>query len=110
MEHSEKKTLLHGEAIAIGMVLANYISSELTGFPKNKLHLTTTRFLSLYKRYNFTEKDIDEIIQLLRFDKKNTNGNVNFVLLEDFNMYRIDQQVSNELIRNAFNFYKIFKI
>jgi 3-dehydroquinate synthase len=110
LEHSEKNTLLHGEAIAIGMVLANYISSEIVGFPKEKLHLTTARILSIYKRFDFTEKDIDEIIQLLRFDKKNTNGNVNFVLLEDFNKYLIDQQVSNELIRKAFNFYKIFKI
>lgn len=106
---SEKETLLHGEAIAIGMVLANYISSELKNFPKKKLQQTTTTFLSLYKRYDFTENDIEKVIQLLKFDKKNTNGNVNFVLLKDFSSYVIDQKVSNELIRKSFSFYKNFE-
>lgn len=106
---SEKETLLHGEAIAIGMVLATYISSELKKFPKKKLQQTTSRFLSIYKRYHFTEKDIEKIIQLLKFDKKNTNGNVNFVLLKDFSIHVTDQQVSNELIRKSFDFYKNFK-
>lgn len=110
LENQTKETLLHGEAIAIGMVLANYLSAELKGFPKEKLEQTTATFLSIYKRYSFTEKDIEQVIHLLKFDKKNTNGKVNFVLLSDFNKYSIDQQVDNELIRKAFKFYKKFKI
>ncbi len=109
LENSEKQTLLHGEAIAIGMILANYLSAALKNFPEKKLQETTKTLLSIYKRYDFSENDIEQIIQLLKFDKKNSHGNVNFVLLEDFNSYVIDQQVANELIRNAFNFYKNFK-
>ncbi|WP_432410437.1 3-dehydroquinate synthase [Rasiella sp. SM2506] len=109
LENSDKKTLLHGEAIAIGMILANYLSAQLKNFPQKKLEQTTKIFLSIYKRYDFSEHDIEQIIQLLKFDKKNTDGNVNFVLLEDFNRYIIDQQIDNELIRSAFNFYKNFK-
>lgn len=110
LENSEKKTLLHGEAIAIGMILANYLSMELKNFPKKKLQQTTKTFLSIYMRYDFTKNDIEQIIQLLKFDKKNTHGNVNFVLLEDFNHYAIDQQVDNDLIIKAFKFYKNFEI
>ncbi len=110
LDNSEKKPLLHGEAIAIGMILANYLSTELKGFPKEKLQNTTATFLSIYERYTFTENDIEKIIELLKFDKKNTNGNVNFVLLKNFNIYAIDQTVSNELIRQAFTFYKNFTI
>jgi 3-dehydroquinate synthase len=109
LDHSTKKTLLHGEAIAIGMILANYLSTELKNFPKEKLQQTTKTFLSIYERYDFSEKDIEQIIQLLKFDKKNTNGNVNFVLLNDFNSYIINQHVSNDLIHSAFYFYKNFK-
>lgn len=110
LKNSDKHPLLHGEAIAIGMVLANYLSSELKKFPKEKLQQTTAIFLSIYGCYDFTENDVEKIIELLKFDKKNTDGNVNFVLLEDFSSYAIDQQVDNELIRSAFNFYKNFKI
>jgi len=110
LENTEKTSLLHGEAIAIGMVLANYLSAELKGFPQKKLQETTATILAIYKRYNFTETDIEKIIQLLKFDKKNTHGKINFVLLEDFNVYAINQQVDNDLIRKAFDFYKKFKI
>ncbi|MAZ72075.1 MAG: 3-dehydroquinate synthase [Flavobacteriaceae bacterium] len=109
LENPKKEPLLHGEAVAIGMLLATYLSAELKGFPKEKLNNITQTLLTLYKKYNFTEKDIEAIIQLLKFDKKNTHGNVNFVLLEDFNRYAIDQQVDNNLIRSAFKFYKNFK-
>ncbi|RDK83487.1 3-dehydroquinate synthase [Marinirhabdus gelatinilytica] len=110
LENPEKATLLHGEAIAVGMVLANYISAEKEGFPQQKLLATTTTFLSIYNRVAFNQTDVEEIIKLLKFDKKNTNGNINFVLLEDFGKYVIDKVVDNTVIHQAFAFYKNFKI
>ena len=110
LENTNKELLLHGEAIAIGMILANYISATLLHFPNRKLQATTHRILEHFAKYDFTENDIEEIIGLLKFDKKNTRGNINFVLLEDFENYKIDQQVSNDVILKAFEYYKNFKI
>jgi 3-dehydroquinate synthase len=99
------ETLLHGEAIAIGMILATYISHVIYDFPKDKLNEITRVLKNNYKHMSFSRKDITKIIDLLKFDKKNTHGDINFVLLKDIAQPRLDCAVSNTLIFEAFNFY-----
>ncbi|WP_417887614.1 3-dehydroquinate synthase [Zunongwangia sp.] len=106
LTHQEKQTLLHGEAVAIGIILATYISKELKNFPKDKLEGITKRIIELYGKVDFSQKDIEKIIDLMKFDKKNEAGIINFVLLKDIGAPEIDCQVPNELIFNAFEFYK----
>jgi 3-dehydroquinate synthase len=106
LENDSKQTLLHGEAIAVGMILATYISSELLSFPKDKLKDITDTLLSNFPKVSFDEKDIEEIIKLLIYDKKNRSGKVYFVLLYDIGKYKSDCEVPNALINNAFNYYK----
>jgi len=97
--------LLHGEAVAIGLILACHISNSLLGFPKNKLDRLVQLYSSYFTKFSFSKTDINEILNLLKFDKKNTNGQVNFVLLNDIGSYTIKGDVSKDLIFNAFNFY-----
>lgn len=106
LENESKTTLLHGEAIVIGMILATYLSYELVGFPENKLHDIKNALVKLYGKTNFNTDEITAIIELMKFDKKNSHGNINFVLLEDIGKAKIDQIVSNELIHKAFNYYQ----
>ncbi len=105
LSSKHKTTLLHGEAIAIGMVLATYISYKLTGFPKEKLETIKTAFLNIYGKVAFDNDDYQNIIELLKYDKKNTHGNINFVLLEDIGKTKIDCLVDNDIILEAFNYY-----
>ncbi|MCB0458283.1 MAG: 3-dehydroquinate synthase [Flavobacteriaceae bacterium] len=106
LEDSKKPTLLHGEAVAIGLLLETYISSELLGFPKAKLLHISEKITSLFPKVHFNSKDIKEIIKLLIFDKKNTHGIIQFVLLEDIGTPKTNCIVSNELIEKAFKFYE----
>ncbi len=108
LKTANKTHLLHGEAIAIGMILATFISSEQLSFPKKKLEETTKLILNHFEKVVFTEADIEEIIKLLIFDKKNSNGQIHFVLLEDIGNYKLNCTVPNELIYKSFNFYKNF--
>ena len=52
------------------------------------------------------ENEYDRIIDLLKYDKKNNHGNINFVLLEAIGKTKIDCLVDNSIIIDAFNFYK----
>ncbi|TDN87947.1 3-dehydroquinate synthase [Salegentibacter sp. 24] len=106
LTHSERTTLLHGEAIAIGLVLATYLSEKLQGFPEEKLQDITVKILDIYDRVEFSKEDIAQIIDLMKYDKKNSHGNINFVLLKDIGEPVIDCRVPNELIWNAFEYYK----
>ncbi|SFZ91684.1 3-dehydroquinate synthase [Flaviramulus basaltis] len=104
---SENKTvLLHGEAIAIGMILASYISTELLAFPKQTTLDIKDLLINYYGKVNIDESEYSTIIELLKYDKKNNHGNVNFVLLEEIGKPKIDCIVEENIIINAFKFYE----
>ena len=105
LQNKSKKELLHGEAIAIGMILATYISSKQTNFPKDKMIKIKETILGLFPKISFDSSDYANIMSLLKFDKKNNYGNINFVLLNDIGKPVLDCQVTNELILESFDFY-----
>lgn len=105
LTHPEKDKLLHGEAIAVGMILESFISTELLKFPSNKLQEITTTIIKLFGGVAIDMKDINEINSLLKHDKKNSNGKVNFVLLEDISRPKRDIEVPEDLIIKSFEFY-----
>ena len=105
LENKSIQTLSHGKAVAIGIVLATYISSRLMGFDKDKLMAITSFILSVFKKQVFNTEDIASIIALLIHDKKNKDGAVLFVLLEDYGVVHLDKKVPNSLIEEAFEFY-----
>lgn len=97
--------LLHGEAIAIGMILETYLSHRIYGFPKDKLEAITTYTLSLFEKHFYDESAIKTIIELMMFDKKNSNGKVKFVLMKNLGDFALDCEVNEALIFDAFHFY-----
>ncbi len=108
LSSQERRTLLHGEAIAIGMVLATYISHKQLDFPERSLQKVTKFIGEHYAKESFSRQEIDEIIKLLIFDKKNSHGAIQFVLLKDIGNHQLNCTVSNDLIYEAFNFYSNF--
>tara|TARA_R110002020_G_scaffold154714_6_gene335178 strand:- start:63562 stop:64638 length:1077 start_codon:yes stop_codon:yes gene_type:complete len=109
LTHPVKKRLLHGEAIAIGMILANYLSAQQATFSIEMRDETSQEIEKYYDKIAFEKEDINEIIKLLKFDKKNSHGRINFVLLNDIGSAAIDQEIANDLIYEAFNYYKNLK-
>ncbi|TYA71883.1 3-dehydroquinate synthase [Seonamhaeicola marinus] len=105
LSNPDKETLLHGEAIVIGMILANYISSQLTGFPMEVTDAIKSLFISHYGQVVIDEKEYQPIMELLKYDKKNNHGNINFVLLKSIGNPVIDCKVDNDIIVDAFKYY-----
>lgn len=103
---SELPTLLHGEAIAIGMILELYLSTIILGFPKEETDLIAQRIVALFGKETFDVPAIEAIIELLIHDKKNSHGQVLFVLLEDYGKPCLNKTINNDLIREAFSYYK----
>jgi 3-dehydroquinate synthase len=109
LKNNQFQSLLHGEAIAIGMILATYLSHRLLNFPIEKLKDVSTTILKIYKKVKFSKMDIQEIMELLIYDKKSRSGKVLFVLLEDIGVFKIDQEVPEELIIKAFDYYEDYR-
>ena len=105
LESEDKENLTHGEAIAIGMVCECYISHKLLNFPVDKLNEVKEVVLSIYTKTKLLKEDFSAIMNLLKHDKKNVNGQVNFVLLNDFEDFKIDCKVDEDLIVGSMEFY-----
>lgn len=105
LENADKTPLLHGEAIAIGMLLETYLSTKICGLSNVELQIINEGILKTFSKVEITKNDQKIIIDLLQHDKKNSHGVVKFVLLEAIGKPKIDCVVSNELILEAFNYY-----
>ncbi|PHR72828.1 MAG: 3-dehydroquinate synthase [Lutibacter sp.] len=104
LESESKENLTHGEAIAIGMITETYLSNKLFGFPQEKLEEVKEKITTIYGKVAITRADYTPIMNLLKHDKKNTNGNVNFILLSDLEKVNYDCVVSEELIIESLNY------
>jgi len=101
----QKNKLLHGEAIAIGMICESYISSKIKGLntevtDKIKMHL-----LKFFSKVKFSKSDISEIINLIKFDKKNHLYTPKFVLAKSIGKMEFDVDVDENLIFESFSYY-----
>ena len=100
-----KSKLLHGEAIAIGMILEAYIASRLSGLSQEECDEIKNVFNSIYPKINFNKQEIKKILALLQFDKKNSHGIIKFTLIESIGKAVIDIEVPNKLLEASFNYY-----
>ena len=106
LENENKKSLLHGEAIAIGMILESFISLEKEMINQFEYLQIKNAIKSIYEYVAFEENDIQPIMELLIHDKKNEYGNIQFALIEGIGKIKINQSVESELILRAFQDYK----
>ncbi|MFL9836108.1 3-dehydroquinate synthase [Flavobacterium sp. ST-75] len=105
LDTEEKTTLLHGEAIAIGMVLESYISFKKDLLTLNDYTQIKEVITSIFGKTEFSQTDIENIMKLLSHDKKSEFGEVLFVVLNGIGKASFNEPVNNELITEAFHDY-----
>jgi 3-dehydroquinate synthase len=102
--HSHK-AILHGEAVAAGMILESHLSLS-KGLISNVEYLQIKQLIKgLFGTLPLSGEDQDKVVQLLAHDKKNEYGNIRFALLRGIGNIQIDETADNELIYSAFEDY-----
>ena len=103
---SEKiNDLKHGEAIVIGMITELYISHKKLNFPMKDLMVIKDHLDKYFDLISFSDCDIDQIYELLIYDKKNSSNKINFVLLKGIGEPILDQSVNSDIFKESFLFY-----
>ena len=102
--HDKNTPLTHGHAVALGMILAAYLS-----FKQNNLKFTFVNSIKnvLLKHYplpSWSKGEIKKILDYLKFDKKNISGKILFVLLDENRKPVFNQEVHEGLIYEAFDY------
>lgn len=102
----ENRTVLHGYAVAWGLVSELYLSCALTGFPTDKMRQTVQFIKEYYGTFDFDCKHYEHLYELMKHDKKNVGDTINFSLLSDIGGIQLDQHATKELIFEAFDFLR----
>ncbi len=105
LENPKKEALTHGEAIAIGMVCEAHLSSKVLEFSEDKVSEIKNAIIKIYGKVALSKEDFQPILELMKHDKKNVGGEINFVLLNDYEDFKINSKASDELIKESLQFY-----
>lgn len=98
--------ILHGYAVAWGLVCELYLAHIKVGFPIDKMRQTIYFIKSHYGRLAFNCKHYDQFYELMRHDKKNESvDEINFTLLSEIGEVKINQTATKEEIFEALDFY-----
>ena len=100
------KPLLHGEAVAIGMICEAYISKKKGLLTEAELTEVETFIFSVYEKVNIAASDIPAITELALQDKKNTGSVIKCTLLDGIGKAVFDQPVTLVDIQASIQYYR----
>ena len=92
MQHG--KPVPHGYAVAWGLVTEAVLSHLLLKFPSNDVYLLGNFVRDNYRDFPFTCDDYDDLLALMRHDKKSHDGEISCTLLASIGDYRINQTLT----------------
>ncbi|MEJ8802973.1 3-dehydroquinate synthase [Pontibacter sp. H249] len=102
-----EQELLHGEAVAVGMLCEAWLSVNHKLLSQEELDKIETFLVSVYEKVHLTEADIQSIAQLALQDKKNTRTTINCTLLSGIGKAVYDQPVTVQQIVESLRYYSL---
>ena len=106
MALAKGRPILHGYAVAYGIMCELYLSVMKTGFPVDTMRQVNSFILEHYGRMTITCDDYPTLLQLMTHDKKNTGNQINFTLLHGVGDLALNQTATKEEIEEALDFYR----
>jgi 3-dehydroquinate synthase len=106
LSFEKKRPVLHGHAVAAGLVAELYLSYQCCGFPLETLRHTVNFIKTNYPPFFYDCDDYEALYELMTHDKKNRDGIINFTLLAQPGDIRINQQSDKEKIFESLDFYR----
>ncbi|WP_420148671.1 3-dehydroquinate synthase [Spirosoma sp.] len=101
-----RKRLLHGEAIAVGMISEAFIAFQKKMIDKDLLNATEEYIFSVYGNVRLQDEDIEPILALTLQDKKNRGNQVRMSLLDGPGSCAYDIPVTTAEMRRSLEFYR----
>lgn len=97
--------ILHGEAVAAGLVCELYLSVVCCGLSTEITEKTFAALSGIFPQLPIHENMFAELLVLMQQDKKNDKQQINFTLLEELGKPKINQNVDPALIFSSLNYY-----
>lgn len=98
---NEKKQILHGYAVAFGMVIEASMSSDFSSLSEAEVEDIQNTVDRIYGKAPLEMKEREKLIAYMRFDKKNEHNQINFTLLEKIGLFNVNNFISEDHISKA---------
>ena len=103
---NDQSPLLHGEAIAIGMICEAYLSRRVNNLDETELEDISHYLNAIYPSYSIDPSIYPVLIDLMRNDKKNENNQLGFALLRNIGNCDYNKYVDEDLIIESLDYYR----
>jgi 3-dehydroquinate synthase len=102
--------ILHGYAVAYGMIAELYLSHMVCNFPVDLMNELSSWLLSVYGKFDIKEQEFSLLYNLMTHDKKNEGKRVNFTLIPSIAEVLINQNCTREMVFEALDYYRNLSI
>ncbi|HCN84512.1 MAG TPA: 3-dehydroquinate synthase [Sphingobacteriaceae bacterium] len=105
-EDNDSEPLLHGEAIAVGMICEAYLSMTLNKLSKEEMENIIAYIRSVFPDYSIKKSINQDLIDIMKNDKKNSQGKIGFALLNSIGSCDYGIFIDESIIAESLNFYR----
>lgn len=102
----DKHSLLHGEAIAVGMICEAYLSHRYNALSAEELQEVVASVRKTFPDYSLKTKTFPRLLEIMKNDKKNLDGKIGFSLLESIGSCSYNHYLEEDKIIEALNYYQ----
>ncbi|MBC7696715.1 MAG: 3-dehydroquinate synthase [Burkholderiales bacterium] len=102
----QNKDILHGEAIAAGMIMEAEVAQLLKKITKKELKEITDYLASVYQKIKLTKNTKALLLQYIQHDKKNENSKLAFALPNTIGSYELSLQVTRAQVAKVIEAYE----
>ena len=100
------KPIMHGEAVALGMICETKISFLQALITEETSNTIVSNIQKYYPHFDISEFSLEEILNLMKNDKKNSGGTINFSLVTGIGSSTFNCSVSLENIKTSLLYYQ----
>ncbi len=97
--------LLHGEALAMGIICESWLSMHLNNLSSDAFNEIKDYIFRFYTKYNLPPSSLNELLALMKHDKKNIDDRFNISLLTDIGSCSFDNYCQEDDLVTALNVY-----
>lgn len=101
----QQKDILHGEAVAFGIIIESIIAYDLKRITKKDLNEIIAYVHSIYPKLKLSHETKKLLMEYIFHDKKNEQGNLHFALPNGIGNYKLSGNIQKDLIEEALKTY-----
>lgn len=94
-------TYLHGEAVAIGMVMANALAIELGLLTQKEADDVKSLLQHAHLPTEYTIKDVEDFYEHFFLDKKSAKGSITFILPQGIGDYKMVSNIDEDIVKKV---------